>query len=92
MSYPEFANIKRTFLLNHQKRKKKETNWFNAILCIDHTTQKMKFSIKDFFSKCDQIRRTVSCVYTLFPSKTKETYYKLKREKQIIVLRDTATW
>ena len=21
-----------------------------------HTTQKMKFSIKDFFSKCDQIR------------------------------------
>ena len=22
-----------------------------------HTTQKMKFSIKDFFSKCDQIRR-----------------------------------
>ena len=22
-----------------------------------HTAQKMKFSIKDFFSKCDQIRR-----------------------------------
>ena len=22
-----------------------------------HTTQKMKFSIKDFFSKCDQLRR-----------------------------------
>ena len=24
---------------------------------LDITTQKMKFSIKDFFSKCDQIRR-----------------------------------
>ena len=24
---------------------------------LHHTTQKMKFSIKDFFSKCDQIRR-----------------------------------
>ena len=23
----------------------------------DYTAQKMKFSIKDFFSKCDQIRR-----------------------------------
>ena len=26
-------------------------------LCISFTAQKMKFSIKDFFSKCDQIRR-----------------------------------
>ena len=25
-------------------------------LIIHHTAQKMKFSIKDFFSKCDQIR------------------------------------
>ena len=24
-----------------------------------YTAQKMKFSIKDFFSKCDQIRRNV---------------------------------
>ena len=24
---------------------------------VNHTAQKMKFSIKDFFSKCDQIRR-----------------------------------
>ena len=24
---------------------------------LSHTTQKMKFSIKDFFRKCDQIRR-----------------------------------
>ena len=26
------------------------------ILFIDHTAQNMKFSIRDFFSKCDQIR------------------------------------
>ena len=25
-----------------------------------HTAQKMKFSIKDFFSKCDQIRRKLN--------------------------------
>ena len=24
---------------------------------VGYTVQKMKFSIKDFFSKCDQIRR-----------------------------------
>ena len=30
--------------------------------CFLHTAQKMKFSIKDFFSKCDQIQvRPVSC-------------------------------
>ena len=28
-----------------------------GISCLFYTTQKMKFSIKDFFSKCDQIRR-----------------------------------
>ena len=28
--------------------------WLNM---LGHTAQKMKFSIKDFFSKCDQIRR-----------------------------------
>ena len=27
------------------------------LLCVRFTAQKMKFSIKDFFSKCDQIRR-----------------------------------
>ena len=29
----------------------------NFIYCQENTAQKMKFSIKDFFSKCDQIRR-----------------------------------
>ena len=29
-------------------------SWFNL---VDDTVQKIKFSIKDFFSKCDQIRR-----------------------------------
>ena len=28
---------------------------FNA--CTNYTTKKVKFSIKDFFSKCDQIRK-----------------------------------
>ena len=28
-----------------------------AHTCVDHTAQKMKFSIKDFFSKCDQTCR-----------------------------------
>ena len=28
-----------------------------SISCSINTVQKMKFSIKDFFSKCDQIRR-----------------------------------
>ena len=27
-----------------------------------HTAQKMKFSIKDFFSKCDQIQETANSV------------------------------
>ena len=31
--------------------------WFFKRLYIQYTAQKMKFSIKDFFSKCDQIRR-----------------------------------
>ena len=35
--------------------------YFLVILvrCIPFTAQKMKFSIKDFFSKCDQIRRNL---------------------------------
>ena len=32
---------------------------FDLIFCFE-TVQKMKFSIKDFFSKCDQIRRKLS--------------------------------
>ena len=30
---------------------------FRGVLRALHTVQKMKFSIKDFSSKCDQIRR-----------------------------------
>ena len=36
-----------------------------SVACVEHyvptlyTAQKMKFSIKDFFSKCDQIRRNL---------------------------------
>ena len=29
---------------------------FNNVVYMSFTAQKMKFSIKDFFSKCDQIR------------------------------------
>ena len=30
---------------------------FIPVYCLPVTAQKMKFSIKDLFSKCDQIRR-----------------------------------
>ena len=35
------------------------TSYSINVLCVEETftAQKMKFSIKDFFSKCDQIRR-----------------------------------
>ena len=33
------------------------TSQVQAQAPIENTTEKMKFSIKDFFSKCDQIRR-----------------------------------
>ena len=41
-----------------------------SFVCLYHcgftTAQKMKFSIKDFFNKCDQIRSFLFCVvYTL---------------------------
>ena len=32
-------------------------NPLSQLIYSTHTTQKIKFSIKDFFSKCDQIRR-----------------------------------
>ena len=32
------------------------TSDLTSLLCSINTAQKMKFSIKDFFSKCDQIR------------------------------------
>ena len=39
-------------LLNHWNEE-------TLIRCIYNTAQKMKFSIKDFFSECDQIRRNM---------------------------------
>ena len=33
-----------------------QNNFHNILDDIANTTQKMKFPIKDFFSKCDQIR------------------------------------
>ena len=44
------VNLKYTLLFQHQ----------NARQCHAHTAQKMKFSIKDFFSKCEQIRSLVT--------------------------------
>ena len=35
----------------------KSRNWSNHDITTTNPAQKMKFSIKDFFSKCDQIRR-----------------------------------
>ena len=43
-------------------------NYFekNPPQMFDRVTQKMKFSIKDFFSKCDRIRRKLQiCSYLL---------------------------
>ena len=36
-----------------------------AVSTVSHTAQKMKFSITDFFSKCDQIRSfcRFGCIY-----------------------------
>ena len=45
---------------NCHKQKKKHWLNFNLVeplLKTHHTAQKMKFSIKDFFSKCDEIPR-----------------------------------
>ena len=39
------------------------TNLFTKVISqnvVYYTAQKMKFSIKDFFSKCDQIRRKLT--------------------------------
>ena len=40
----------------HAVNKSEKSNGFYVPL-VSFTAQKMKFSIKDFFSKCDQIRR-----------------------------------
>ena len=41
-----------SFLTNHC-----QSTEMDALPLVNYTAQKMKFSIKDFFSKCDQIRR-----------------------------------
>ena len=43
-----------------------EPLWKNIWLSdyVNTTAQKMKFSIKDFFKKCDQIRRKLFCSVT----------------------------
>ena len=39
---------------------------FSKVMILFHTAQKMKSSIKDLFSKCDQIRRTLwICLHLL---------------------------
>ena len=42
----------------------KNWNISENIHCVKYTAQKMKFSIKDFFSKCDQIRRKLLVTFT----------------------------
>ena len=44
------------------------TTWISKFECIVCTAQKMKFSIKDFFSKCDQIRRKLR-IWSHLPKK-----------------------
>ena len=58
-------NVKKKGLLvsqldEHEKHRSSHLRSIIKKLCklqTPNTTQKMKFSIKDFFSKCDQIRR-----------------------------------
>ena len=38
---------------------------------IHSTAQKIKFSIKDFFSKCDQIRRKIANYIENLPNKAR---------------------
>ena len=46
----------RLCFLEKKKITEKELHTRQAIV-LSHTTHKMKFSVKDFFSKCDQIWR-----------------------------------
>ena len=46
-----------TYLFEKQVAVYSLTRFSFLQLLLTHTAQKMKFSIKDFFSKCDQIRR-----------------------------------
>ena len=40
-----------------RKSRKYSPNFTHTEVCLGHTAQKLKFSIKDFLSKCGQIRR-----------------------------------
>ena len=40
----------------------------------EHTAQKMKFSIKDFFNKCDKIRRKLRISSHLLKKSLMETF------------------
>ena len=42
---------------------------------LGHTAQKMKFSIKDFFSKCDQIRRKLRILSHLLKKSLMENIF-----------------
>ena len=44
-----------------------------------HTAQKKKFSIKDFFSKCDQIRSDTFSFVKLFQNLSYKHYKKVKK-------------
>ena len=44
-----------TVVLKHEKSFLRNLKWRNLLAAL--TAEKMKFSIKDFFSKCDQIHR-----------------------------------
>ena len=46
-----------------------KSNWNNFEKFEVYTAQKMKFSINDFFSKCDQIRRKLR-IWSHLPKKS----------------------
>ena len=44
----------------------------------------MKFPIKDFFSKCDQIRRKQCQIFVLISHQVKIFFYKMTRFREIL--------
>ena len=53
-----------------------------------HTVQKMKFSIKDFFSKCDQIQRKLRISSHLLKKSLMENFIFLAVTAQLTASRD----
>ena len=55
-----------------------DKQWFPALLTVlesvENTAQKMRFSIKDFFSKCNQIRRKLRVWSHLLKKSLMETF------------------